>query len=147
MIRKVRPEDRKCFLEMSDAFYHSDAVLHPVPLEVQERVFDEAISSDIYLEAFLFEYEGTVAGYAIINKSFSTEVGGRIVWIEDIYVKPEFRSKRLGREFFAFLESRFAGTVKRFRLEADFENEKAVSLYRKLGFTELPYLQMVKDML
>ena len=28
----------------------------------------EAISSDLYLEAYLFEYEDDVAGYAVINK-------------------------------------------------------------------------------
>lgn len=145
MIRKVKPEDKAVFLAMTDTFYHSDAVLHPVPLEVQERVFEEAISSDLYLEAYLFEYEDEVAGYAVINKSFSTEVGGPIVWIEDIYVKPEFRSKSLGRAFFAFLETHFSGTVKRFRLEVDYENRKAISLYQKMGFSELPYLQMVKD--
>ena len=145
MIRNIRPEDREAYLAMSDAFYHSEAVLHPVPLEVQARVFDEAVSSDVYLEVFFLEEKGKTAGYAVINKSFSSEIGGRIVWIEDLFIKPEFRSHGLGRTFFAYLEDRFAGTVKRFRLEADFSNTRAIALYKRLGFEELPYLQMVKD--
>ena len=31
MIRKMRSEDKKTYMEMAREFYHSDAVLHPVP--------------------------------------------------------------------------------------------------------------------
>ena len=145
MIRNVTAADRAEFLKMTDAFYHSDAVLHPVSMEIQTRVFEEAIRADTYLEAFVFPVGETLAGYAIINKSFSTEVGGRIIWIEDIYVRPEFRGQGLGAAFFAFLEERFGEDLCRLRLEVDFDNDRAKALYERLGFSDLPYRQMVKD--
>ena len=37
MIRKMRSEDKKTYMEMAREFYHSDAVLHPVPDTYFER--------------------------------------------------------------------------------------------------------------
>ena len=51
MIRNIRPEDREAYLAMSDAFYHSEAVLHPVPLEVQARV-----SMKPFLQMFIWRF-------------------------------------------------------------------------------------------
>lgn len=40
-------------MEMAREFYHSDAVLHPVPDTYFERTADEALRSDVYAEIFL----------------------------------------------------------------------------------------------
>ena len=53
MIRKMRSEDKKTYMEMAREFYHSDAVLHPVPDTYFERTADEALRSDVYAEIFL----------------------------------------------------------------------------------------------
>lgn len=57
MIRKLTVEDRKLYVEMAHEFYHSDAVLHPVPDAFFERTADEALQSGQYAEIFVFEYE------------------------------------------------------------------------------------------
>ena len=44
MIRKMRSEDKKTYMEMAREFYHSDAVLHPVPDTYFERTADEALA-------------------------------------------------------------------------------------------------------
>ena len=61
MIRKMRSEDKKTYMEMAREFYHSDAVLHPVPDTYFERTADEALRSDVYAEIFLFECENEAA--------------------------------------------------------------------------------------
>ncbi len=48
-------------------------------------------------------------------------------------------------EFFNFIFKEFNGVAKRFRLEAIRENQGAISLYEKLEFEGLDYMQMVKD--
>ena len=80
----------------------------------------------------------------MIAKSYSTEAGGHCVWIEDIYVLPEFRGKGLGTAFLKFVQNQFPKAV-RIRLEAEPENEKAMSVYRAAGFTELGYTQLIID--
>ena len=45
MIREFTSQDRKLYVEMASEFYHSPAVLHPVPDEFFERTADEALAS------------------------------------------------------------------------------------------------------
>ena len=56
---------------------------------------------------------------------------------------PEYRSCGLGREFFAYLEENLPAA--RYRLEVEEDNERAISLYRRLDYEVLPYVQMIKD--
>ena len=132
MIRKMRSEDKKTYMEMAREFYHSDAVLHPVPDTYFERTADEALRSDVYAEIFLFECENEAAG-------------GMVWWIEEVYVREAFRSKGIGREFFAYLDKVKGSAVTRMRLEVEEDNTRAVALYKKLGYKPLEYAQMIKD--
>lgn len=143
MIRRITPADREIYIEMARAFYHSEAVLHPVPDAHFERAFDEMMRSEDYLLGLIFEQDGRTAGYALLCKTWSQEAGGSAVWIDEIYVLPEFQGRGLGRAFFAELES--IAPAARYRLEIEPDNARAEALYRSLGFEVLPYRQMVRD--
>ncbi len=145
MIRKLTADDKEIYIGMAEEFYHSDAVLAPIPRTFIERTVEEALRSDTYAEIFLLEYEGETAGYALIAKTFSQEAGGMVWWIEEVYIRELFRSKGLGREFFEYIENHKDEGVARLRLEVEEENIRAVSLYERLGYKVLDYMQMVKD--
>ena len=145
MIRKLTADDKEIYIGMAEEFYHSDAVLAPIPRTFIERTVEEALRSDTYAEIFLLEYEGETAGYALIAKTFSQEAGGMVWWIEEVYIRELFRSKGLGREFFEYIENHMDEGVARLRLEVEEENIRAVSLYERLGYKVLDYMQMVKD--
>lgn len=142
MVREITLNDKQIFLEMAQEFYASDAVLHSIPPECHVCTFNEAINSKIYLRILIIEYNQTICGYCVISKKFSTEAGGFCMWIEDIYVKPEFRSKGLGKEVFEYIDANFK-YAKRLRLEVEKNNSRAIQLYKKMGFEVLDYLQMV----
>ena len=146
MIRSLRPEDRALYMKLVDEFYHSPAVAHPVDPNNYEITFDEFMRSDTYTECFIIEHEGEPAGYAIIAKTFSQECGGPVIWLEELYILPQFRSMGLGREYFAFVERELAPRAARLRLEVEPDNSRAIRLYRSLGYTELGYGQMVKEL-
>lgn len=135
--------DKRAFLEMSREFYSSDAVLHAVDPSFHEKAFAELLRSGTYLTCFVFECGDHVAGYALLSKMFSREAGGMVVWIEEIYVRSAFRGRGVGGAFFAWLRANVPAI--RYRLEVEPSNERAQSLYRRLGFSELPYVQMVLD--
>ena len=143
MIRKITPADREIYLQMAHDFYHSEAVLHPVDDAHFPRAFDEMMRSEDYMTGLIFEAEGRVAGYALLCKTYSQEAGGMAVWIDELFVLPGFRSKGLGRQFFAELEQIVPAA--RYRLEIEPDNVRAEKLYRSLGFDVLGYRQMVKD--
>nr|WP_294491405.1 GNAT family N-acetyltransferase [uncultured Mediterraneibacter sp.] len=145
MIRKFTENDKAIYLEMAKEFYHSDAVLHPVPDSYLERTMEEALRSDAYVQLYIFESDGEDAGYAMTAKTFSQEIGGYVLWIEEVYIREAFRSKGLGREFFAYVEEQRKSGVSRIRLEVERDNTRAISLYERLGYEVLEYVQMVKD--
>ena len=145
MIHRLTENDRDVYIEMAREFYHSDAVLHPIPDEYFVRTVEEAIRSDAYAEIFLFECGGETAGYGLTAKTCSQEAGGYVWWIEEVYIREKFRSRGLGREFFRYLEEQKGKEVTRLRLEVEKENTRAVSLYERLGYEVLDYVQMVKD--
>ncbi len=74
------------------------------------------------------------AGFALFFHNFSTFLGRPGIYLEDLYVKPEFRGKGIGRAMLAYL----AGLAKERdcgRLEwsvLDW-NEPAIKLYRGVG--------------
>ena len=78
----------------------------------------------------------------MIAKSFSTEFGKPCIWIEDLYIKEQYRGMGLGKMFLDFITEKYTGCI--FRLEVEKENEGAVGLYEKCGFDFLPYLEMKK---
>ncbi|MBQ3093911.1 MAG: GNAT family N-acetyltransferase [Clostridia bacterium] len=143
--RLLTPSDRDAYLQMVHAFYHSDAVLHPIPDTYAEATFDELMRADTYARAYLLEHDGQTAGYALLAITFSQEAGGIAWWVEELYVKELFRGKGIGSGFLKDLISAAPPEVKRIRLEVEEDNTRAVALYRSLGFEALEYGQMVLE--
>ena len=146
MIRKIRKNDRNVYIEMAKDFYSSEAVYKNIPETYINDTFEELMKSDIYADGYIVEYCGNAAGYALLAKTFSQEAGGMALWIDELYIKPEYRCLGLGHEFFAYLKNNLSDKVKRIRLEVEDSNKKAKSLYKQLGFEPLPYSQMIKEL-
>ena len=146
MIRKIREEDQPFYLEMAKDFYSSDAVHHNVPESHLVNTFHELMRSDTYAAGYIMERDRHIAGYALLAKTFSQEAGGTVLWIDEVYVRPGYRSCGLGHEFFSYVKSHLCDNVKRIRLEVEDRNTKAISLYKSIGFEDLPYSQMIRDL-
>lgn len=145
MIRPIEEKDKEIYLQMAKAFYESDAVLENIPEAHFHLTFSHLLTDSPYAKGYIFEEEGKVLGYALLAITFSQEAGGKVVWIEEIYILPENRGKGLAKSFFSFLEREYP-SAKRFRLEVEKENEKAVALYKSKGFDFFPYDQMKKGL-
>lgn len=143
MIRKLTKDDKELYMYFTELFYNSDAVLHPVPEKNRENTFNELMRSEDYAQCYILEYENKPVGFALLAKTFSQEVGGIVIWIEELYVLEEYRGRGLGKEFFSFVEENIPNS--RLRLEIEPDNQRAKKLYESLGFRVLDYKQMVKD--
>ena len=72
-----------------------------------ERLLDDVVATEDTLREWLFEKEraeaffavadGTEVGFAVFFHNFSTFVGRAGIFIEDLYVKPEYRGCGYGR--------------------------------------------------
>ncbi len=143
--RKFKENDSDLFFSMVKKFYAPPAVIHVPSEEVMMSSFYASLDIPELVKGYMFEFDDSPAGYAIVSMKFETEVGGMAAWIEEIFVEEEFRNKGIGNKFFGFLENELKGQIKRIRLEVGDDNEDAKRLYKKLGFDFLDYKQMVKD--
>lgn len=142
MIRLMKEQDKNEVIEMMTVFYASEAVSTNGSREIFENDFNNCINSCPYLEGYVFEENDNICGYAMVAKSFSTEFGKPCIWIEDLYIKEEYRHKKLGSLFFDFLKENYKDTIQ--RLEVDKNNVFAIKAYKKNNFEEVDYLQFVR---
>ncbi|MCI8388077.1 MAG: GNAT family N-acetyltransferase [Clostridiales bacterium] len=142
-IEKLKSCDKEDFMTMSREFYTSPAVLHNIDYVYHERAFDEIMRSDTYLDCYMFKYNNTNIGYALLIKGYSREAGGITVWVDELYVRHEFQGHGIGSTFFKWLEANVPAA--RYRLEVEPENVGAMRLYERMGYDKLQYLQMVKE--
>ena len=147
MIRKIEPQDREEFIRLSELFYASPAVLHPLPRAFHEEAFDEMLRSRDYADGYMLFADGRAVGFGLVAKTYSRESGGMVLWLEELFILEEYRSRGLGREFFAAVEAyaRENGYA-RIRLEVEADNVRARSLYERLGYAPLEYEQMFKQL-
>ena len=110
-----------------------------------EKLEHEVVATPEFLRTHLFgdnpkaevvflEHGGVKAGFALFFTSFSTFLGRPGIYLEDLFVLPEFRGRGFGKRLLAFL----AQTV----VERDYGrlewsvldwNQPAIDLYLSLG--------------
>ena len=142
-IRDMSAKDKNSVLEMMRVFYASPAVFTNGSDEIFLNDIENCINGNPYLEGYVIENTDGILGYAMVAKSFSTEFGKPCFWIEDLYIKEDYRGLGLGKTFFEFITKKYTDCI--FRLEVEEENQRAVKLYKKCGFTVLPYMEMKKS--
>jgi GNAT superfamily N-acetyltransferase len=84
--------------------------------------------------ALLARAGGQPAGYAIYFFTFSSFVGRRGIWLEDVYVRPAFRQQGLGRALIKAVAQ--IGTERncgRYEWTALNWNKPALDFYNRLG--------------
>jgi len=145
-IRPMRAEDREEVLAMMRVFYDSPALLTTIPDEVLVRNVEASLSDSPYVEGLILESHcpdedrPVIAGYSMLARSFSTEFGGPCIWIEDLYLKPAYRSQGAGSTLLAYVKDNYDAVIT--RLEVETENVNAVAAYRKAGYGVLGYTEM-----
>ena len=141
-IRIMQKKDKNAVLEMMRIFYASPAVFTDGSEEIFSSDIENCVNDNPYLEGYILENSNEIQGYMMVAKSFSTEFGKNCIWIEDIYIKEKYRGFGLGNKFMEFICEKYKDCL--IRLEAEEENKRAVELYKKFGFTVLPYIEMKK---
>ena len=110
-----------------------------------EKLSDEVVATDDVLRETLFgnqpgaevliaSVDDQPAGFALFFHNFSTFLGLPGIYLEDLFVMPEFRGSGLGRTLLAYL-ARLATERRCGRLEwsvLDW-NQPAIGFYKKLG--------------
>ena len=110
-----------------------------------ERMLDKVVATEAGLREQLFgarpgaevviaRWDGEAAGFALFFHNFSTFLGRRGLYLEDLFVRAAFRGKGVGRALLAHLArtalERGCGRLEWWVLDW---NEPAIGFYRALG--------------
>ena len=119
---------------MCQKFYQSSAVLHGIPAANMEETFRRIVAGSPYAQ-----------GYLLTSTTYSNEVGGLVIWLEELYLEEKFRGLGLGGAAMEYIRQNCPADVRRLRLEVTPCNQGAIRLYERKGYEKLDYIQMVQD--
>ena len=110
-----------------------------------ERLAHAAVATDADLRAQLFgerpaaevligELDGEPAGFALFFHNFSTFLGRRGLYLEDLFVRPQYRGSGLGKHMMAVLaRTAVQRGCGRFEWSVLDWNQPAIDFYQSIG--------------
>jgi GNAT superfamily N-acetyltransferase len=137
MIRRARPGDGAAIYQMIRDLAEYERSL-PEVSATYEDLRQSLFGPDPAVFAHVAEHEGGVAGFALWFLNYSTWTGRHGIYLEDLYVAPDYRRHGYGRALLAELA---ALCVERGYVRLEWSvldwNEPALGFYRSLGATAM----------
>jgi len=120
--------DIEIITQMMQDFYAIDN--YPMDVEVAKNLFQEFISNEHLGKSWLMYSENEIVGYIILTFIFSFEYGGKIAFVDELFIKETARGKGFGKEAIQFIQSEVSKlSLKLLYLEVEPHNENAQKLY------------------
>jgi GNAT superfamily N-acetyltransferase len=117
--------------------------LPPPDAGAHARLIRDLFSETPRIEAYLVEDGGTPAGYALVFETYSSFLALPTLYLEDIFVLPEFRSRKLGYALFKAMvaEAHRRGCGRMEWAVLDW-NRLAIDFYQRLGARHMKEWQL-----
>ena len=120
--------DIEVITQMMQNFYAIDN--YPMDVEVAKNLFQEFITNEHLGKSWLIYSENEVVGYIILTFIFSFEYGGKIAFVDELFIKETARGKGFGKEAIQFIQQEVPKlSLKLLYLEVEPHNENAQKLY------------------
>ena len=136
-MRKVRHGDEKTFLSLIDALADYEKLKRPSP-QARRRLICDGFGNNKRFDAYIAFSGPKAVGYAIIFETYSSFLALPTLYLEDIFVSPEFRSHGIGWKLFrtCLAEANRRGCGRMEWVVLDW-NRNAIKFYEKLGARHL----------
>ena len=120
--------DISTITQMMQDFYAIDN--YPMDVEVAKNLFHEFISNENLGKSWLIYSENEIVGYIILTFIFSFEYGGKIAFVDELFIKETARGKGIGKEAIQFIQREVPKlSLNLLYLEVEPHNENAQKLY------------------
>jgi len=132
-IRPVGPTEIPSLLELIRELARFERLEHEVVATI-DSLKGSLLGPRPVAGALLAHCGGELAGYALYYFTFSSFIGRAGIWLEDVYVRPDFRRHGLGRRLIeAVAQIGVQHNCGRYEWTALNWNESALQFYRNLG--------------
>lgn len=132
-IRQAKIEDCNTILKFIQELADYEKLSHEV-IATEAQLKKTLFGGRTYAEVLIAEIDGNPAGFALFFHNYSTFLAKPGIYLEDVYVNPEFRGQGIGQRFFKEL-AKLAKERDCGRLEWSVLNwnEPAINFYQQLG--------------
>lgn len=136
-VRRARPDEAPVLLQLILGLAEYEK-LDPPDEAAQQRLVRDIFGETPRLEAWLAFVDGAAAGYALVLETYSSFLALPTLYLEDIFVKPEFRGCGAGKALFLRMveeaERRGCGRMEWVVLDW---NQPALDFYERFGAQRL----------
>ena len=132
-VRKAVPSDADAILLLVDALADYEKLTRP-DSDAKKRLISDMFSERPRINAFLGEYDRQPVGYAFVFETYSSFLALPTLYLEDLFVLPEFRSKKVGYALFtAMVDEAYRRGCGRMEWTVLDWNQLAIDFYKRLG--------------
>jgi GNAT superfamily N-acetyltransferase len=132
----ARPEEAPRIVEMLAAQLEEHAI--PLAPELLAEAVSGALLDDGRALILVARDRGRPVGLAFLSFQWTLERGGRVVWLEELYVLPELRGQGTGGVLLqAALDVARDRGCRAVELEVEASHARAANLYARAGFQSL----------
>lgn len=132
-IRAATPTDVPVIFELIQALAEYEKLSHAVTGNT-EALKEHLFGARPYAEAVVAEYAGQAVGFALFFPNYSTFLTKPGIYLEDLFVLPEFRRKGIGKAILQYLAQlaveRDCGRLEWSVLDW---NQPAIAFYKRMG--------------
>lgn len=130
VVRRATAADAEAILQLVDALADYESLPRP-SAEAKKRL---AADMDKRFDAWIAEVDGKSAGYAFVFETYSSFLALPTLYLEDLFVLPEYRSRKVGFALFSEVleEAKRRGCGRMEWTVLDW-NELAIQFYKRAG--------------
>ncbi|MDX1958971.1 MAG: GNAT family N-acetyltransferase [Leptospiraceae bacterium] len=136
-IRKVQEEDIEDIFQMICELAEFEKLTHLV--EITKEKLKKDLITDSSIQALVAIQDSERVGYAIYFYNYSTFLGKKGIYLEDLYVRPKFRKLGIGKNLLLkLIEQAKNEDLGRVEWSVLDWNKSAIDFYVSLGASVLP---------
>jgi len=137
-VRPATPIDAPVLFNLIQALAEYEKLSHAVTGNA-EALAEHLFGAKPYIEAVFAEYASQAVGFALFFHNYSTFLTKPGIYVEDLFVLPEFRRKGIGKVLLQYIAQlaveRDCGRLEWSVLDW---NQPAIAFYEKIGASVLP---------
>lgn len=141
-IRIANKADINALIELLNELFTQDIEFEP-NYEKQKTGLEKIIENSDIGNILILQEDNKIIGMVSILYSISTALGGKVGILEDMIIAKPYRGKGLGKLLLnSAIEFAKKNDCLRLTLLTDFNNDRAINFYKRLGFKKSDMIPM-----